>query len=86
MKYAIISALLCVFMGAAAWWGIKVFSEIRGVEISLHGMIAIGLGVFFTFAVGIGLMTLLFFSNRHGHDEQAHQVFTKATSQENDPL
>ena len=33
------------------------------------GYIAMGLGVTFSVIVGCGLMTLLFYSSRHGYDE-----------------
>jgi hypothetical protein len=35
---------------------------------------ALGAGVFLTVAVGVGLMTLVFYSSRSGHDERAHQA------------
>lgn len=40
------------------------------IEISLHGWIAFGLGVFFSFLVGAGLMTLMFVSARRGYDDR----------------
>ena len=49
--------------------------EIGDVEIGLHGLIALGLGVGFTFALGaLGLMALMFFSERRGYDDRAHEV------------
>lgn len=39
-----------------------------GEPISTNGYIAMGLGIFFTLAIGIGLMSLIFYSNRHGRD------------------
>jgi len=38
--------------------------------ISTHGMIAIVLGTMFTVLVAVGLMALIFYSNRSGQDEQ----------------
>jgi hypothetical protein len=37
--------------------------------IDLNGWIALVLGVFVTLAVGIGLMALIFISNRRGYDD-----------------
>ena len=37
--------------------------------IDLNGWIALILGVVATLAVGVGLMTLVFISNRRGYDE-----------------
>ncbi|HEY1798257.1 MAG TPA: hypothetical protein VGG57_19235 [Stellaceae bacterium] len=39
-------------------------------EISLAGWVAMGLGVLFSLALGVGLMALVFFSNRRGYDDQ----------------
>ncbi len=40
------------------------------LEISIHGYIAMALGAFFTFALTAGLMALVFYSNRHGYDDE----------------
>lgn len=54
-----------------------VVSESAGVwralgasEISLAGWLAMALGALFSLALGIGLMALVFFSNRRGYDDQ----------------
>jgi hypothetical protein len=39
-----------------------------GTPISIHGYIAMGLGVVLTMALGGGLMALMFYSNRQGRD------------------
>jgi hypothetical protein len=36
-----------------------------------HGWIALGLGTLFSLLIGCGLMALMFFSSRTGHDEAA---------------
>ena len=36
-----------------------------------HGWIALGLGAFFSLLIGCGLMALMFFSSRSGHDDVA---------------
>ena len=40
----------------------------------MHGWIALGLGAVLTFLVGAGLMALMFFSERRGYDERAHEA------------
>ena len=35
---------------------------------------ALGLGIFFSIAVGVGLMALVFYSSRSGHDDRAHKA------------
>lgn len=58
--------------------GIGYLVAAQGVEMSLHGHIAMALGIFFTYGVGAGLMALLFFSNRDGHDDAVHNSVTTA--------
>jgi len=43
-------------------------------QMSIHGWIALGLGVFFSVIVGCGLMALMFFSSRRGYDERAREI------------
>lgn len=56
---------------AGAFWA---WHEIGQADISMHGWIAIGLGAGLTILVGVGLMTLLFFSRRHGYDDRAYHT------------
>ena len=58
--------LLLTGAGAVVTWGAT-----TGVEIGKHGWIALGLGTFFSLLVGCGLMALMFFSSRSGHDDMA---------------
>ncbi len=39
------------------------------LQITWHGWLAMGLGVVLSLALGGGLMTLVFYSARHGHDD-----------------
>ena len=57
--------LLILAAGAAGfiWW------ELRDVELSFHGVLALVLGVVLSLVLGIGLMYLVFYSARHGHDD-----------------
>jgi len=46
-------------------------ADITGpVDITVHGWIALSIGVLFSLVIGIGLMALVFFSSRHGYDER----------------
>lgn len=42
-------------------------------EISPAGWFAMGLGIIVTLALGIGLMSLVFFSSRGGYDETSRR-------------
>jgi hypothetical protein len=69
LTVAVLLALLAASAGVALW----AWREIGEVEISRHGMMALALGVSLTFALGAGLMALVFFSNRRGYDDQAYR-------------
>ncbi len=58
-----IVVLVLGFLISALWIGIG------DSEISVAGWLAMGLGVVATLALGIGLMALVFISNRRGYDE-----------------
>jgi hypothetical protein len=45
------------------------WDQLGASEISAAGWVAMGLGVIVTLALGIGLMTLMFISNRRGYDD-----------------
>jgi hypothetical protein len=66
---AVLLGLLALSVGVAIW----AWQEIGDVEISGHGLIALGLGVVVTVLLGGGLMALVFFSSRRGYDARAHQ-------------
>lgn len=59
-----VAAVLAVAVVIAEFW-----SGIGDSEISEAGWFAMGLGIVIALALGIGLMSLVFFSNRRGFDE-----------------
>ena len=60
---AIAVAIVVIVVMASVWTGLG------DTGISEGGWIALVLGVVFTLALGIGLMALVFISNRRGFDE-----------------
>jgi hypothetical protein len=69
-EIAILVALVAILVGTLIW-GASVWNASSGVEMSKHGWIAMGLGTFFSLVIGCGLMALMFFSSRSGHDDAA---------------
>lgn len=65
------AAVLLGLLAAASAAAYVVWQDLDGVEIGFHGWIALCLGVGITLALGIGLMTLVFYSSRHGYDDEA---------------
>lgn len=58
--------LVTVMLGAAYVW-----DKMGDVQLSFHGTLALVLGVLASLGLGIGLMWLVFYSNRHGYDDDA---------------
>ena len=75
MKNIITFVAALVSLGLVAYWALYVFGKIEGVTLSGHGVTAMIIGLFFTLVIGFGLMALLFFSNKHGHDDEVHQLY-----------
>ena len=70
-KLFIIVPLVVILVGAGVWaaW---IWLSLGDAEISIHGYIALTLGVLGSLVVGCGLMALVFISARGGHDDQVH--------------
>jgi hypothetical protein len=64
----VVAALLSTAAMAVAY---SAWRSLADVEMSVSGYVAMILGGLATLAVGVGLMGLLFWSNRHGFDERA---------------
>ena len=67
--WACVIAFLCLMSLFVVFTMGIIVNQIQGSPISTHGLIAIGVGSFFTFLTAGVLMGLLFFSARSGHDD-----------------
>ena len=63
-----VAAVLAVAVAIAIAW-----NAMGASEISWAGWLAMAFGVVATLGLGIGLMTLMFYSSRHGYDETGHE-------------
>jgi hypothetical protein len=61
----LVGMLLLAIVFLAIGWN----APAGGAQMSTAGWIAMMLGVLATLALGIGLMTLMFYSNRSGRDD-----------------
>jgi hypothetical protein len=68
MKTALLILPLLALLGVALWWAIHAWNSVD-VEMSVHGYIAMILGIVFSLMIGCGLMGLMFYSSRHGYDD-----------------
>ncbi|CAM5340097.1 putative protein OS=Afipia felis OX=1035 GN=NCTC12722_01344 PE=4 SV=1 [Afipia felis] len=63
--------VLAALLGVTGVWAVTVWNASGDVAMGKHGWIALGLGTFFSLVIGCGLMALMFFSSRSGHDDAA---------------
>lgn len=68
MAKLIIFVPLIALLAAALWFAASAWVHLSG-DIPLYGYLAIAGGVLFSLAIGGGLMALVFYSSRHGYDE-----------------
>ncbi len=69
-KWILLLSLLALLVVAAVF-SYTIWSAPGGAEVSANAYIAMALGVIVTMAVAVGLMSLTFYSDRHGYDESA---------------
>jgi len=76
MKRSSILTLISAGILIALCGAFVVFGMIRlaGVEMSMHGWIALGLGIALSLGLGGALSALLVISRRRGFDEAAHEA------------
>ncbi len=58
-------------LAGAAAVALYTWDQLAGVTMSIHGIIALILGVVISLGLGMGLMALVFYSNRKGYDRDA---------------
>jgi hypothetical protein len=67
----VLFAVLIFLLILTGIWAVTAWTSAGDIELSKHGWIAMGLGIFFSLLIGCGLMALMFYSNRSGHDDAA---------------
>jgi hypothetical protein len=53
---------------------VHTWTSVGGPPLPIHGTIAMTLGIVFSLVVGCGLMTLVFYSSRHGYDDRSYNA------------
>jgi hypothetical protein len=69
-KYLLLLVPLFALLAAALWYAIGLSATVDGPPMPYVGYIAMAFGILFSLIIGCGLMALLFYSSRHGYDEQ----------------
>ncbi|MFC4351510.1 hypothetical protein ACFOW6_08160 [Fodinicurvata halophila] len=81
MKTVLLYAALAVLLLLACIGGITTWMNLGDVSLGVHGWVALSGGVVLTLLVGGGLMALVFYSNRSGHDARHHEQMQEHTSE-----
>tara|TARA_R110000868_G_scaffold101403_2_gene279268 strand:- start:2837 stop:3049 length:213 start_codon:yes stop_codon:yes gene_type:complete len=64
MKTALLAASLLTLLGLAVWGAVYVWNQIGDIEMSLIGVLAMIAGIVLSLGLGMGLMFLVFHSER----------------------
>jgi TRAP-type C4-dicarboxylate transport system permease small subunit len=80
-----VTAVLLAILAATIWWAWQGWTAHSDVQMSVHGFIAMGLGIFFSLFFGFGLMALTFYSSRQGYDDLPQAKELPAESAGNKP-
>ena len=72
MRTLIIVALFGL-LALAVWFAGTAWVHLGGDDIPLYGWFAIAGGVLVSLGVGGGMMALVFYSSRHGYDDDANR-------------
>ena len=71
-NFALIAVLL-ILLTSTLSVAFYLWTSLEEVEMGFHGYLALALGAVVTTLVGVGLMALVFYSSRRGHDDDAHR-------------
>lgn len=77
MRSLLLIGVLGLLLLGALLFALRTWTGLSGVEMPWQGWLALIVGAVLTLALGAGLMALMFYSARRGHDDAHHdqQVF-----------
>jgi hypothetical protein len=70
MRRALIIIPLLALLLFALWFAGRAWVHLGGAPMPLYGYVAVAGGILVSLAVGCGLMALMFYSARHGYDDE----------------
>jgi hypothetical protein len=73
MRILLVAVPLFALLALSVWFAATAWVRLGGDEIPFYGYVAIGGGVLFSLLVGGGLMALVFYSSRHGYDDDVNR-------------
>lgn len=72
MRKVLLVVPLLALLVLSIWYAAHSFA-MEGPAMPWELYLAMALGILFSIAIGCGLMTLVFYSSRHGYDEAANR-------------
>ncbi|MGD9740070.1 MAG: hypothetical protein AB7O56_13735 [Bauldia sp.] len=75
MKPSVIALIiaLAVMLGATIWWAVSTLAAGGTWDMPASTWVFMIVGIIVAIAIGAGLMALIFWGNRSGHDEEVHR-------------
>lgn len=73
MRIAIMLSALAGLLALSLWFAVDTWTSLGEGPMPAYLYLAAGGGILFSLLIGCGLMALLFYSNRHGYDDEAGQ-------------
>ena len=73
MKWAVRFLPACLLAIGAVLLVVWLSGGFQGTGLNASIALALALGILFSSLLGVGLMALIFYSNRSGQDEEAHR-------------
>ena len=67
----VVLAPLVAILIASVWFAAYGWTATEGPPMPVAGYLAMAVGIVFSLLVGVGLMSLVFYSRRHGYDDAA---------------
>lgn len=67
----ILLVAMLAILAASVWFAVQGWTSLEGPGIPAEGYVAMAAGIIFSLIVGVGLMSLVFYSRRHGYDDAA---------------
>jgi hypothetical protein len=69
LKTFLIIVFVCLLLSAVGGYALYYALDLDSIHMSIHGFLAMGVGIGLSILLGGGLMALVFYSNAHGHDD-----------------
>ncbi|HLI11611.1 MAG TPA: hypothetical protein VKY65_08440 [Alphaproteobacteria bacterium] len=77
-KWVITFVISCTLCCAGVLFALWAMNDFQGLGLGVAGTSALVLGIIFSVALGVGLMGLVFASDRSAKDEEVHHLNTRS--------